>query len=75
MVTAQKVTQNVQDVPIAVTAFTNTDLQTKGINNVAKMSDFAPNVTLDAGTPFSGTGAVLSAYIRGMKAKGTLPKG
>jgi len=66
VVTAQKVTQNVQDVPIAVTAFTSTDMKTKDINNVAKMSNFAPNVTLDAGTPFSGTGAVLAAFIRGI---------
>ena len=66
VVTAQKVSQNVQDVPIAVTAFTSTDMQTKGISDVSKMSDFAPNVTLDAGTPFSGSDAVLSAYIRGI---------
>jgi len=66
VVTAQKVSQNVQDVPISVTAFTTTDLKTKDITSVAKMSDFAPNVTLDAGTPFSGSDAVLSAYIRGI---------
>ena len=66
VVTAQKVTQNVQDVPIAVTAFTNADLESKGINSVAKMSDFAPNVTLDAGTPFSGSDNVLAAFIRGI---------
>jgi iron complex outermembrane receptor protein len=66
VVTAQKVTQNVQTVPIAVTAFTQSELETKGINSVAKMSDFAPNVTLDAGTPFSGSDNVLAAYIRGI---------
>ena len=32
------------------------------------MSNIAPNVTLDAGTPFSGSSAVLSAYIRGIGA-------
>ena len=66
VVTAQKVTQNIQDVPIAVTAFTANDLETKGINSVAKMSDFAPNVTLDASTPFSGSDNVLAAFIRGI---------
>ena len=66
VVTAQKVTQNVQDVPIAVTAFTNAELDAKGITSVAKMSDLAPNVTLDAGTPFSGSDAVLAAFIRGI---------
>ena len=66
IVTAQKITQNVQEVPIAVTAFTQSELDAKGINSVAKMSDFAPNVTLDAGTPFSGSDNVLAAYIRGI---------
>ena len=66
VVTAQKRSQNIQDVPIAVTAITATELETKGINDVSKLSALAPNVQLDAGTPFSGSNAVLSAYIRGI---------
>ena len=66
VVTATKTAVNVQNVPIAVTAVTAKDLQTKGINDVAKLSAIAPNVTLDAGTPFSGSDFVLSAYIRGI---------
>ena len=66
VVTAQKTEQNVQDVPIAITAFTAASLQAKGITDVAKLSNFSPNVTLDAGTPFSGSDTVLSAFIRGI---------
>jgi iron complex outermembrane receptor protein len=66
VVTATKTAQNVQNVPIAVTAVTAQALQQKGINDVAKLSQIAPNVTLDAGTPFSGSDTVLSAYIRGI---------
>ena len=66
VVTAQKVTQNVQTVPIAVTAVTAKALETKGINDVSQLSNMAPNVTLDAGTPFSGSDNVLSAFIRGI---------
>jgi iron complex outermembrane recepter protein len=66
VVTAQKTAQNVQNVPIAITAVTAKALQQKGINDVAKLSNIAPNVTLDAGTPFSGSNTVLSAYIRGI---------
>jgi iron complex outermembrane receptor protein len=66
VVTATKTTQNVQNVPVAVTAVTAQALQQKGINDVAKLSNIAPNVTLDAGTPFSGSDTVLSAYIRGI---------
>ena len=66
VVTSQKTAQNVQNVPIAVTAVTAQALQQKGITDVAKLSSIAPNVSLDAGTPFSGSDTVLSAYIRGI---------
>ncbi|HEY5412035.1 MAG TPA: TonB-dependent receptor plug domain-containing protein, partial [Caulobacteraceae bacterium] len=66
IVTAQKTAQNIQNVPIAITAVTARELQEKGITDVAKLTNIAPNVTLDAGTPFSGSDTVLSAYIRGI---------
>ncbi len=66
IVTSQKTSQNVQNVPIAVTAVTAQALETKGINDVSQLSALAPNVTLDAGTPFSGSDTVLSAFIRGI---------
>ena len=66
VVTAQKRSENVQDVPIAVTAITALQLEQKGITSVSQLSNLAPNVNLDAGTPFSGSDTVLSAYIRGI---------
>jgi iron complex outermembrane recepter protein len=68
VVTAQKRAQDVQDVPIAITAFTAESLSERSVTSVAALSNIAPNVTLDAGTPFSGSTAVLSAYIRGIGA-------
>ena len=68
VVTAQKRAENVQDVPIAISAFTASALQERAVASVASLSNIAPNVTLDAGTPFSGSSAVLSAYIRGIGA-------
>jgi iron complex outermembrane recepter protein len=65
-VTATRRSENIQDVPIAVTAITAQQLESKGINDVSKLSAIAPNVTLDAGTPFSGSDTVLAAYIRGI---------
>jgi iron complex outermembrane recepter protein len=65
-VTATRRSENIQNVPIAVTAVTAQQLESKGINDVAKLSNIAPNVTLDAGTPFSGSDTVLAAYIRGI---------
>jgi iron complex outermembrane recepter protein len=55
-------------VPIAISAFTAEALSERAVTSVASLSNIAPNVTLDAGTPFSGSSAVLSAYIRGIGA-------
>lgn len=66
VVTAQKRTENIQEVPIAVSAFGAAQLEQRGIVNVSQLSNLAPNVNLDAGTPFSGSDTVLSAYIRGI---------
>ena len=65
-VTAEKRAENVQNVPIAITAFTGTDLKEKGVVSLNQLSNLTPNVNLDAGTPFSGDSSVLSASIRGI---------
>ncbi|WP_296681037.1 TonB-dependent receptor [Novosphingobium sp.] len=66
VVTAQKRAENVQDVPIAISAFTADALQERSIGDVSGLSAITPNVTLDASTPFSGSSAVLGASIRGI---------
>jgi iron complex outermembrane receptor protein len=68
VVTAQRRAENVQDVPIAITAFTAAALQERAVGDIAAISNVAPNTTLDGGTPFSGSSSVLSAYIRGIGA-------
>jgi iron complex outermembrane receptor protein len=65
-VTAQKRSENIQNVPIAVTAFTAEALQTKGVGDLHALSNLTPNVNLDSGSPFSGDSSVLSASIRGV---------
>src|SRR5882672_5012412 len=66
VVTAQKREQSVQDVPIAITAFTAETLQSKGVADIGALTRLAPNVNLDTGAPFSGDTSVLSASIRGI---------
>jgi iron complex outermembrane receptor protein len=66
VVTAQKREQNVQDVPIAISAFSGATLQEKSIGDIGALTRFAPNVNLDTGSPFSGDTSVLSASIRGI---------
>jgi iron complex outermembrane receptor protein len=65
-VTAQKREQNLQTVPIAITAFTAEALKDKSIGDIGALTKFAPNVNLDTGSPFSGDTSVLSASIRGI---------
>ena len=66
VVTAERRTENVQNVPIAVSAFTADALQSRNLQNVQVLGALSPGVNLDAGAPFSGDRSVLSASIRGV---------
>jgi iron complex outermembrane receptor protein len=66
IVTAQRREQDAQDVPIALTIFGGEALQERAIADVSQLGNVTPNVTLDAGTPFAGSGAALGASIRGI---------
>jgi iron complex outermembrane receptor protein len=66
VVTAQKRQQNIQTVPIAISAFTSQQLQQQNVTSLAALSAQTPGVTFDAGSPFSGDSSVLSASIRGI---------
>ena len=66
VVTATKRTQNIQNVPISVAAFTTEALQERNITDVHSLTYLTPGVNLDAGAPFSGDRSVLSASIRGI---------
>ena len=66
VVTAQKRSQNIQTVPIAISVFTSQQLQQQNVTSLASLSAQTPGVTLDAGSPFSGDSSVLSASIRGI---------
>jgi iron complex outermembrane recepter protein len=66
VVTAEKRTENIQEVPIAITAFSESELRAKGATDIHSLSTLTPNVNLDAGSPFSGSNSVLSASIRGI---------
>lgn len=66
IVTAQKRAENVQDVPIAVSAFGSDSLQERAVGDVSQLSALTPNVTLDSSVPFSASTSVLAASIRGI---------
>jgi iron complex outermembrane receptor protein len=66
VVTAQKRSENLEDVPIAITAFTAEALREKNIVDVQGLGRLTPNVNLDTASPFGGSNQVLSASIRGI---------
>jgi iron complex outermembrane recepter protein len=68
VVTAQKRAQNVQNVPIAISAFGGADLSERAVGNVSQLASLSPNVNLDSGVSFSASTAVLAASIRGIGA-------
>jgi iron complex outermembrane recepter protein len=66
VVTAERRAENIQNVPIAVTAFTAETLQSRNLTDIHSLGNLAPSVNLDSGAPFSGDRSVLSASIRGV---------
>jgi iron complex outermembrane recepter protein len=66
VVTAQRRAENLQSVPISVSAFTSEMLANRDIKDLQSVAIFTPGVNLDAGAPFSGDRSVLSASIRGI---------
>ena len=66
VVTAQKREENLQDTPIAITAFTEEALEGRMINDISKLADFTPNVIFDTTTPISGLSNGAAVFIRGI---------
>jgi len=66
VVTAERREENIQNVPIAVTAFSAESMQSRNITDIQALGNLTPGVNLDAGAPFSGDRSVLSASIRGI---------
>src|SRR5882672_12855870 len=66
VVTAQRRSENIQNVPIAVSAFSAEALASRNLTDIHSLSNLTPGVNLDAGAPFSADRSVLSASIRGI---------
>lgn len=64
IVTAQKRTERLQDVPISVTAISGAQLENRGIRSIANLNALAPNVTVKSAQPGAGLTAALN--IRGI---------
>ena len=65
-VTARRVEESLQETPVAVSAFNAQALEARGIVDTSEVGNFAPNVTLDSTSTFSGASSTLQAFIRGI---------
>lgn len=63
VVTAQKREQSLQEVPVAVTAFSSAELEAAGVQTIVELQKSSPNTTLQVSR---GTNSTLTAYIRGV---------
>ena len=63
IVTARRRAESLQDVPIAVTAYSGAQLENQGALDITDISDTTPNVTLETSR---GTNTTLTAFIRGV---------
>ncbi len=63
VVTARRREESLQDVPIAISAFSGAALERQGALDITEISQAAPNVTLEVSR---GTNTTLSAFIRGV---------
>ncbi|MCC7413201.1 MAG: TonB-dependent receptor [Gammaproteobacteria bacterium] len=66
VVTARKREESLQETPLAVTAFTATDLEARGLTDLMQVGSFAPNVVMATGQGGSGGGSNGQVYIRGI---------
>ena len=63
VVTARRRAESLQDVPIAVSAFSGEQLERQGALDITDIADTTPNVTLETSR---GTNTTLTAFIRGV---------
>ncbi len=63
VVTAQRRSESVQDVPIAISAFSADQMAAQGINNTLQMSQYVPNLFAMNNT---GLGSANGYYLRGL---------
>ena len=66
VVTARKVSERLQDVPISVQAFTGNSLSDRGLTNIADIGNSVSNMEFDSLSPISGSSNTPNINIRGI---------
>lgn len=70
VVTAQRRSESLQDVPIAVSAFSADQLRSQGVSNTLELGRFVPNLVSMNNT---GVGSANAFYLRGLGNTETIP--
>lgn len=66
VVSARKRTESIQNVPIAITAFSGESLEAKGALSIEGLSQHVPGLNISSGTQATGSSATTSVFMRGI---------
>ncbi len=66
VVTARKRSENLQETPISISAFSAAGIEQRGVTNVSDIDSFTPNLTFQRSAAQSGDKSTAQIYIRGV---------
>ena len=66
VVTARRISESMQDVPLSVQAFTGDSLSDRGLTNIAEIGSYVSNMEFDSLSPISGSSNTPNINIRGI---------
>lgn len=66
IVTARRTNENLQDVPVAVTAFSGVALEQRGIDTLDQVAKYTPNIRFDGAAALSGGNYNATVFVRGV---------
>ena len=73
IVTARKREERLQDIPVAVSAFSQSDLLALQVRSTDQLDHITPNLTFSSSGAFAGTEAAAQVFIRGVGQRDYLP--
>jgi iron complex outermembrane recepter protein len=66
IVTARRRSENLQNVPIAISAFNSDTLKARGVSDTIQLAGSVPNVVFASTSSFSGASSTFQGFIRGI---------
>jgi len=66
LITARKVQENLQDTPVAVSAFSEEAMERRGLTSTTDLASVTPNLQFKGYSPLSGNNSAAQVFIRGI---------